>query len=68
VYEVMPGWTSATTGVTDYKALPIQAKRYLKRIEDLVECRIDMISTGTKRSETIMLRNPLAPKRKAATR
>ncbi|TAJ25986.1 MAG: adenylosuccinate synthase [Nitrospirae bacterium] len=63
VYEVMPGWTGATTGVTSYKALPPQAKRYLSRIEELAACRIDMISTGTKRSETIILRNPLAPAR-----
>lgn len=62
VYETMPGWATATTGVTAYKNLPAQAKRYLKRIEELAECRIDMISTGSKRSETIVLRNPLAPK------
>ncbi|MBM4124757.1 MAG: adenylosuccinate synthase [Nitrospira sp.] len=66
VYEAMPGWTGATTGVTSYKALPLQAKRYLSRIEELAACRIDMISTGTKRSETIMLRNPLGPARRAS--
>ncbi|MBI5411276.1 MAG: adenylosuccinate synthase [Nitrospirae bacterium] len=68
VYEVLPGWTGATTGVTSYKALPPQAKRYLARIEELAACRIDMISTGSKRSETIMLRNPLAPASRKATR
>jgi len=62
-YEVMPGWTAATTGVTAYKNLPVQAKRYLQRIEEMAECRIDMISTGSKRSETIILRNVLAPAR-----
>jgi adenylosuccinate synthase len=60
VYEVMRGWSAATTGVTSYRALPPEAKRYLDRIEELAACRIDMISTGSKRSETIMLRNPLA--------
>jgi adenylosuccinate synthase len=64
VYEVMPGWTRPTTGVTSYKALPPQAKRYLRRVEELAECRIDMISTGSKRSATIMLRNPLAKSRR----
>jgi adenylosuccinate synthase len=63
VYEVMPGWAVATTGVTAYKTLPAQAKRYLKRIEELAECRIDIVSTGSKRKETIMLRNPFAPSR-----
>jgi adenylosuccinate synthase len=64
VYEVMPGWTTPTTGIKSYKKLPPQAKRYLKRIEELAECRIDIISTGSKRDETIVLRNPLARARK----
>lgn len=59
VYQRMKGWTAATTGTTSYKQLPAEAKRYLTRIEELAECRIDMISTGSKRAETIMLRNPL---------
>jgi adenylosuccinate synthase len=68
VYEVLPGWSSATTGVTSYKALPPEAKRYLGRIEELAACRIDVISTGSKRSETIMLRNPLGSvRRKSAS-
>jgi len=59
VYQRMKGWTVATTGTTSYKRLPVEAKRYLARIEELAACRIDMISTGSKRAETIMLRNPL---------
>jgi adenylosuccinate synthase len=59
VYQRMKGWTAATTGTTSYKQLPVEAKRYLARIEELAQCRIDMISTGSKRAETIMLRNPL---------
>jgi len=59
VYQQMKGWTAATTGTTSYKQLPVEAKRYLARIEELAQCRIDMISTGSKRAETIMLRNPL---------
>ncbi len=59
VYQRMKGWTAATTGTTSYKRLPVEAKRYLARIEELAQCRIDMISTGSKRAETIMLRNPL---------
>jgi adenylosuccinate synthase len=68
VYEMMRGWSAATTGVTSYRALPPEAKRYLDRIEELVACRIDMISTGSKRSETIMLRNPLAPAKRRRRR
>jgi adenylosuccinate synthase len=59
VYQRMKGWTAATTGTTSYKRLPVEAKRYLARIEELAQCRIDMISTGSKRAETIVLRNPL---------
>jgi adenylosuccinate synthase len=59
VYQRMKGWTASTTGATAYKQLPAEAKRYLARIEELAQCRIDMISTGSKRSETIVLRNPL---------
>jgi adenylosuccinate synthase len=65
VYEVLPGWRMGTTGIRSYKALPPEAKRYLKRIEELVGCHIDIISMGSKREETIMLRNPFAPTRKA---
>jgi adenylosuccinate synthase len=64
VYESMPSWSTSTTGATSYKTLPREARRYLTRIEELAECRIDMISTGSKREETIVLRNPIAPARK----
>src|SRR6476619_8121452 len=61
VYETMPRLSTSTTGATSYKTLPREARRYLTRIEELAECRIDMISTGSKREETIVLRNPIAP-------
>ncbi|MGH7167583.1 MAG: adenylosuccinate synthetase, partial [Nitrospiraceae bacterium] len=64
VYEVLPGWSNATTGVKSYKALPPQAKRYLNRIEELAGCPIDIISTGSRRDETIVLRNPMASARR----
>ncbi len=68
IYEVMPGWTTGTTGVRAYKALPLQARRYLSRIEELAECPIDIISTGSHRDETIMLRNPIASARRKPAR
>jgi adenylosuccinate synthase len=60
IYEVMKGWSTHTTGLTSYKALPSEAKKYLQRIEELSNCRIDIISTGSKRADTIMLRKPIA--------
>ncbi|MGQ0555461.1 MAG: adenylosuccinate synthase [Nitrospiraceae bacterium] len=68
VYQRMKGWTAATTGTTSYKQLPVEAKRYLARIEELAQCRVDMISTGSKRAETIMLRNPLDCSRRRSKR
>lgn len=65
VYVRMKGWTASTTGATTYKQLPAEAKRYLARVEDLADCRIDMISTGSKRAETIVLRNPLKLRRRS---
>lgn len=58
VYEEIPGWLDGTAGITDYKQLPASAKNYLKRIEEICEIPIDMISTGPDRVETIVLRHP----------
>ncbi|MEJ2631820.1 MAG: adenylosuccinate synthase [Acidihalobacter sp.] len=60
VYEEMPGWQSSTVGITDYDALPKEAKDYLARIESLVEAPIDMVSTGPDRNQNVILRQPLA--------
>jgi adenylosuccinate synthase len=60
VYEEMPGWQSSTVGITDYDALPKEAKDYLARIEALVDAPIDMISTGPDRNQNVILRQPLA--------
>ncbi len=64
VYERCQGWTADTTGLTSYRSLPPAAKRYLARVEELAGCPIDMISTGSKREDTIIVRNPLIRSRK----
>jgi len=66
VYERWNGWTADTKGLTSYRALPTAAKRYLARVEELSTCRIDMISTGSKREDTIVIRNPLDRSKKRA--
>ena len=58
VYEEMPGWRESTVGITDYQALPANARRYLERLERLVDVPLDMISTGPDREQTIVLRHP----------
>lgn len=60
VYEEMPGWQSQTFGVTSYEDLPEKAKDYLKRMEELLETPIDIISTGPDRDHTVIIRNPYA--------
>ncbi len=58
VYEDMPGWTESTVGARSLDDLPANARAYLKRIEEVVGCPIDIISTGPDREETIVLRHP----------
>lgn len=55
VYETLPGWKSPTVGVTEWKDLPEKARKYLKRVADLLEVPIGIISLGPKRHQTIML-------------
>lgn len=59
IYETMPGWSESTAGITDYAKLPLAAKNYLARIENIVETPIDIISTGPERTETILINNVL---------
>ena len=58
VYEELPGWRSSTVGVREFGALPENARRYLRRIQELAGVPIDMVSTGPDREHTIVLRNP----------
>jgi adenylosuccinate synthase len=54
VYETMPGWSAPTKGITQFDRLPVEAQRYINRLEEVsgVECGI--ISTGSDRTETIV--------------
>ncbi len=58
IYEDMKGWCQSTTGITRHDQLPKPAKQYLSRLEELVRCRIFLISTGSRREETIRLADP----------
>jgi adenylosuccinate synthase len=58
VYEEMPGWQDSTVGVREHHALPLNARRYLERIEQLLGVPLDLISTGADRDQTIVLRHP----------
>ncbi|WP_424191784.1 adenylosuccinate synthase [Ampullimonas aquatilis] len=58
IYEDLPGWTESTVGISDYNKLPVNAQRYLQRLQEVCGARIDMISTGPDRDETILLNHP----------
>ncbi|MBI1921460.1 MAG: adenylosuccinate synthase [Geobacter sp.] len=60
VYEEMPGWHSDITGARAFDELPEKARLYVKRLEELIECPIVMVSVGPRRDETIIIRNPFA--------
>lgn len=60
IIEEMPGWTDTTAGITDFDALPENAKAYIRRIEELVGIKVTILSTGPDRDETIVLENPFA--------
>ena len=58
VYEVVAGWSGSTKGARSYAELPAEAVKYVRRIEELVEAQIVLLSTSPDRDDTIMLRDP----------
>ena len=51
VYEEHPGWLTDTSGVSCFEDLPIQAQRYLRRLEELLRVKISIVSVGSKREQ-----------------
>ncbi|WP_133129985.1 adenylosuccinate synthase [Legionella yabuuchiae] len=60
IYEELPGWGESTADLTSKSQLPANALAYIKRLEELLEVPVDMLSTGPERDSTIILRNPFA--------
>ncbi|MCL4745137.1 MAG: adenylosuccinate synthetase, partial [Burkholderiaceae bacterium] len=58
VFEELPGWSDTTFGVRAWQGLPANAQAYLRRLAELVEAPIDIVSTGPERDETILVRHP----------
>jgi len=58
IYEVMDGWDGSIAGIRDFDKLPKEAKDYVKRIEELIDSKIILISTSPERADTIYLENP----------
>ncbi len=58
IYEMIEGWTGTTSGARSWGALPAAAIKYVKRIEELVEAPVTLLSTGADRDDTILVRDP----------
>ena len=58
IYEEVSGWKESTAGVSCFDDLPTNARKYIERIESLLNIPVDIVSTGPDRSETIVLRHP----------
>jgi adenylosuccinate synthase len=59
IYEALPGWKERTAGVMEEAKLPPACRAYLRRLEELVEVPLALISTGPRRDETILRPSPL---------
>ena len=55
VYEELAGWEQPTASATELAQLPDNARAYVRRIEELVGCPVQIISTGPSRDETILV-------------
>ncbi|GBR53715.1 adenylosuccinate synthetase [Neokomagataea thailandica NBRC 106555] len=58
VYETMPGWRETTAGARSWAELPAQAIKYVRRIEELIEAPVTLLSTSPERDDTILMRDP----------
>ncbi len=58
IYETMEGWTDSTRGARSWADLPAQAIKYVRRIEELVEAPVTLLSTSPERDDTILMRDP----------
>ena len=60
IYETFEGWSASTKGARKYADLPAQAVKYVRHIEELVECPVTLLSTSPERDDTILMRDPFA--------
>ena len=58
IYETLEGWSGSTRGARSWGALPAQAIKYVRRVEELVEAPVTLLSTSPERDDTILMRDP----------
>jgi adenylosuccinate synthase len=60
IYEEMEGWSESTRGARSWADLPATAIKYIRRIEELIEAPVALLSTSPERDDTILVRDPFA--------
>jgi adenylosuccinate synthase len=60
VYETMEGWQDSTRGARSWVDLPATAVKYIRRIEELIEAPVAMLSTSPEREDTILVKDPFS--------
>ncbi|MEO9825694.1 MAG: adenylosuccinate synthase [Paracoccaceae bacterium] len=60
IYETMPGWSESTAGARSWAELPGEAIKYVRRIEELINCPVALLSTSPEREDTILVTDPFA--------
>ena len=60
IYETIEGWSESTAGARSWAQLPAQAIKYIRRVEELIQCPVALVSTSPEREDTILVRDPFA--------
>ena len=60
IYETMEGWSESTAGARSWADLPAQAIKYIRRVEELIQCPVALVSTSPERDDTILVTDPFA--------
>ena len=58
VYETIEGWPGSTAGARSWADLPAAAVKYIRRIEELTQVPVALVSTSPERDDTILVRDP----------
>ena len=58
IYEEISGWDESTEGARSWADLPANAIKYVRRIEELIDCPVALVSTSPERNDTILVTDP----------
>ena len=58
IWEDFEGWSQSTRGARSWAQLPAQAVKYVRRLEELIECPVTLLSTSPEREDTILMKDP----------